>query len=399
MNLLEAISNQTDVSLSLAKQVLLRHAKHSNSVFSPLSIHVVLSLIASGAKGSTLDELLSYLNSNSSEDLNSLSSQVIALVFAVDDHLGGPKLSFANAAWIDQSLSLKSSFKHVVEDVYKASCNQVDFQTKAVEITGKVNAWAEKETKGLIKELLPPGSVDSSSKLILTNALYFKGSWTEKFDASETEDRDFYLVNGNSVKVPFMTSYENQFVSAFDDFKVLGLPYEQGHDKRSFSMYIFLPNSKEEGGLTALVEKLNSQPPGFLDRHLPYKSARMGEFLIPKFKISFGFEASEVLMQLGLISPFTEGGGLTEMVDDSSIGQQLYVSKIFHKSFVQVNEEGTEAAAASAVCFEYTSLTISDVEDDPIDFVADHPFLFIIREDQTTGVILFIGQVFNPLED
>ncbi|XP_047323272.1 serpin-ZX-like [Impatiens glandulifera] len=398
MDLLEAISIQTDVSLSLAKQVMLRHAKHSNSVFSPFSIHILLNLIASGAKGSTLDELLSYLKSNSNEDLNSLSSQVIALVFTVvGDPLGGPKFSFANAAWIDQSLSLKSSFKHVVEDVYKASCNQVDFQTKAVEITGQVNAWAEKETKGLIKEILPPGSVDSLSKLILTNALYFKGSWTDKFDASETEDRDFYLVNGNSVKAPFMTSSKKkQFVSTFDDFKVLGLRYEQGQDKRSFSMYIFLPNSKEEGGLTALVEKLNSQPPGFLDRHLPYKKVEVGEFLIPRFKISFGFEASEVLKQMGLISPFTAGGELTEMVDDSSVGQQLYVSSIFHKSFVQVNEEGTEAAAASACVSTIMSSLI--IDDDPIDFVADHPFLFIIREDET-GVILFIGQVFNPLED
>ncbi|XP_047319980.1 serpin-ZX-like [Impatiens glandulifera] len=399
MDLRESISNQTDVSLSLAKQVMLSHAKHSNSVFSPLSIHVVLSLIASGAKGPTLDQLLSYLKSNSNEDLNSLSSQVIALVFADGDPLGGPKLSFANAAWIDQSLSLKSSFKHVVEDVYKAASNQVDFQTKAVEVTGQVNAWAEKETKGLIKEILPPGSVDSSSKLILTNALYFKGSWTEKFDASETKDHDFYLVNGNSVKVPFMTSSKKkQFVSAFDDFKVLGLRYEQGQDKRSFSMYIFLPNSKEEGGLTGLVEKLNSQPSGFLDQHLPYKKVKVGEFLIPRFKISFGFEASEVLKQMGLISPFTTttaGGGLTEMVDDSSVGQQLYVSSIFHKSFVQVNEEGTEAAAASAGVIALRSIMI---DDDPIDFVADHPFLFIIREDQT-GVILFIGQVFNPLED
>ncbi|XP_047319984.1 serpin-ZX-like [Impatiens glandulifera] len=398
MDLLEAISIQTDVSLSLAKQVMLKHAKHSNSVFSPFSIHILLNLIASGAKGSTLDQLLSYLNSNSSEDLNSLSSQVIALVFdAVGDPHFGPKLSLANAAWIDQSLSLKSSFKHVVEDVYKASCNQVDFQTKAVEVTGQVNAWAEKETKGLIKEILPPGSVDSSSdQLILTNALYFKGTWTEKFRASQTKDRDFYLVNGNSVKVPFMTNCENQYLSAFDDFKVLGLPYEQGQDERSFSMYIFLPNSKEEGGLTALVEKLNSQPPGFLDLHLPFHEARMGEFLIPRFKISFGFEASGVLKELGLISPFTEGGGLTEMVDDSSIGKELYVSKIFHKSFVQVNEEGTVAAAASAACAIPVCLRV--IEDDPIDFVADHPFLFIIREDET-GVILFIGQVFNPLED
>lgn len=261
---------------------------------------------------------------------------------------------------------------------------------KAVQVAGEVNMWAEKETNGLIEELLPPGSVDASTRLIFANALYFKGAWNEAFDASKTKDHDFHLINGSSVKVPFMTSKKKQTVSAYDGFKVLGLPYKQGNDKRRFSMYFFLPDAKD--GLPALVEKVSSES-GFLERHLPHQRVEVGEFRIPRFKISFGLEASEVLKRLGLVLPFSGEGGLTEMLD-SPQGRNLYVSNIFHKSFIEVNEEGTEAAAATSAVIALRSLRIPQ----NIDFVADHPFLFLIREN-ATGVVLFIGHVLNPLEN
>ncbi|KAI8548745.1 hypothetical protein RHMOL_Rhmol07G0297500 [Rhododendron molle] len=389
MDLKESISNQTDFSLALANRVSLSESKDSNLVFSPLSIHVVLGLIAAGSAGETRAQVLSLLNSKSTDDLNSLSSQLVSLVLADGGPSGGPKLSFANGVWVDQSLSLKASFKQVVDTVYKAVSSHVDFQTKAVEVTNEVNQWAEKETNGLIKEVLPSGSVDASTKLIFANALYFKGAWTAKFDASKTKDQEFHLLNGSSVQVPFMTSKKKQLVRAFDGFKVLGLPYKQGEDKRRFSMYFFLPNAKD--GLSALMEKVSSES-GFLDRHLPYQEVEVGEFRIPKFKISFGFEASKVLKGLGLVLPFSGGEGLTEMVDSPTVGRNLYVSSIFHKSFIEVNEEGTEAAAASAAVVKLRGLSIPE----KIDFVADRPFLFVIREDMT-GVVLFIGHVLNPL--
>lgn len=387
MDLRESISNQTDVALGITKQLLLTEGKDSNLVFSPLSIHVVLSLIAAGSKGPTLDQLLSFLNSKSNDQLNSLASQLVAVVFADGSPSGGPRLSFANGVWLDKSLSLKPSFKQVVDTVYKATLDQVDFQTKAAEVTSIVNSWAEKETSGLIKEVLPSGSVDSTTKLIFANAIYFKGAWNEKFDASATKEYTFDLLNGSSVQVPFMTSKNMQVVSAFDGFKVLGLPYKQGEDKRSFSMYLFLPDAKD--GLPALVEKVGSES-RFLDRHIPYQKVEVGDFRIPRFKISFGFEASNVLKGLGLVLPFSAGGDLTEMVD-SNVGQNLYVSSIYHKSFIEVNEEGTEAAAASAAVIKLRGLPLPKV-----DFVADHPFLFLIRED-LTGTVLFVGHVLNPL--
>ncbi|XP_059279257.1 serpin-ZX-like [Lycium ferocissimum] len=388
MDLQESISNQTGVSLTLSKHVFSTEVKgDTNMVFSPLSIHVVLGLIASGSNDPTRAQLLSFLKSKSIDELNSLSSQLVDVVFVDGGPSGGPRLSVANSVWVEQTLPLKHSFKQIVDNVYKATSSSVDFQKKAVEVAGQVNQWAEKETSGLIKEILPADSVDSATRLVFANALYFKGAWDEKFDASLTKDNEFHLLSGTSVQVPFMTSKKKQYVKAFDGFKVLGLPYKQGEDRRRFSMYFFLPDAND--GLPALVEKVSSESQ-FLERHLPYQKVGVGEFRIPKFKISFGFEASNVLKGLGLVLPFS-GDGLTEMVD-SPTGSNLYVSSIFHKSFIEVNEEGTEAAAATAGVVKLRSVMVEE----KIDFVADHPYLFLIRED-ATGVVLFVGSVLNPL--
>ncbi|MQL87274.1 hypothetical protein Taro_019820 [Colocasia esculenta] len=441
MDLRDAIAEQSAFSLRLAGRVAPKHAASSNLAFSPLSLHVALSLLAAGSAGGTLQQLVSFLrppaaagSSSAAESLNSLASQVVELVLADGSPVGGPRMSFAGGVWVDQSLHLKPAFKQLAASAFKAEARAADFQSKviyfggrlgggdvisdefligkvvcflrtpmgsplfsnfiqgflgfvkAAEVTGEVNSWAESATGGLIRELLPAGSVDHTTRLLLANALYFKGAWSEKFDASKTKESAFHLLDGSSVRAPFMTSKKQQFVRANDGFKSLKLPYLQGDDRRQFSMYLFLPDAKD--GIWDLAEKLASEA-GNLDWYLPGRKAGVGEFRIPKFKISFGFEASGVMKEMGLVLPFS-GGELTEMVD-SALGKQLYVSGIFHKSFVEVNEEGTEAAAASAAVVGLRSLPPP-----PTDFVADHPFIFLIRED-LTGVILFIGHVINPL--
>ncbi|XP_045825941.1 serpin-ZX [Trifolium pratense] len=386
MDLRESITNQTNVSLSIANHIFSKQShQDKNIVLSPLSLQVVLSIIAAGSEGPTQQQLLEFLQSKSTDHLDSFASQLVSVVLSDAAPAGGPLLSFADGVWVEQTLSLLPSFKQIVSTDYKANLSSVDFITRAVEVTKEVNLWAEKETNGLIKEILPPDSVNSQTKLVFTNALYFKGEWNEKFDASKTEDYDFHLLNGSSIKVPFMTSKKKQFIRAFDGFKVLGLPYKQGGDKRQFSMYIFLPDEKD--GLSTLVEKVSSESE-LLGHKLPLNKVEVGDFQIPKFKISFGLETSDILKELGVALPFS-GGGLTKMVD-STMGQSLYVSDIFHKSFIEVNEEGTEAAAATAATVLLRGLPTR------LDFVADHPFLFIIRED-LTGTIIFVGQVLNPL--
>ncbi|KAL3617805.1 hypothetical protein CASFOL_038126 [Castilleja foliolosa] len=377
----KSVLDQTDVSLSLAKHVISTKAKDGgNLVFSPLSIQVALALIAAGSTG---DQLLHYLKAESVQDLRSQASQLVTQLFADGAPLGGPRLSFANGVWVDKSLTLKPVYKQIVKNDFRSASNRVDFKSKADDVRQEVNTWAEKKTSGLIKDLLPPGSVNSKTRVILANAVYFKGAWSEKFDPSLTEDHDFFLVNGSSARVPFMTSNKRQHIRSFDDFKVLSLPYEQGDDKRRFAMHIFLPNAKD--GLPALVEKVSSTS-GFIEDHLPYRKVVVGDFRIPKFKINFGFEASKALKRHGLVLPFL----CSEMVDSI---ETVGVNKIYHKTFIEVNEEGTEAAAATAAVLVSWSMGRRHV--DLIDFVADHPFLFVVREDMT-GVVLFVGQVLNP---
>ncbi|XP_074282496.1 serpin-ZX-like [Silene latifolia] len=383
------IPRQNDVFMKLAHQVSSTIAKEHNLVFSPLSLHVVLSLIAAGSSGVTLDELLEFLKSETIDDLNKLSSIIASNVVADGSSLGGPELQFANGVWVSMDLPLKPSFVDVVHGVYKAVVKNVDFVNQARKVTSEVNSWAENHTKGLIKEVLPKHVITVETKLILANALYFKGSWDIKFDATKTKSFDFHLLNGDSIQVPFMRSYEKQFVRSFGDFKVLRLLYKQGKDiNRQFSMYVFLPN--EIDGLPSLMEKFSSQP-GFLEEHLPSdKKVLMWDFKLPKFKISFGFEATDVLKSLGVEHPFIPGG-LTEMLVDPFTSDELYVSNIFQKSFIEVNEEGTEAAAVTVA-----NLVIpTSCSNMPQTFVADHPFMFMIRED-ISGVVLFIGHVMDP---
>ncbi|MCH86031.1 serpin-ZX, partial [Trifolium medium] len=202
----------------------------------------------------------------------------------------------------------------------------------------------------------------------------------------------FFLLH-SPIQRQFSTN-KKQFVSAFDGFKVLRLPYEQGEelpykqgeDERQFSMYFFLPDTKD--GLLSLIEKVTSESE-FLKLQLPDDKVEVGDFMIPSFKISFGIETSDALKELGVILPFSPGG-LTKMVNSP-----IWVSNIFQKSFIEVNEKGTEAAAVTTIrCRECCLPTSKPI---PIDFVADHPILFFIRED-FTGTILFVGQVLNPLD-
>ncbi|KAK1407523.1 hypothetical protein QVD17_39139 [Tagetes erecta] len=387
----ESILNQTHVSTTLTLHILSNQFHNSNIVFSPLSFHVVLSVLAAASKGETHDEILDFLNANTTDDLNNLYSQLVSSILADGSPNGGPRLNFVNGIWVDKDLTLKPCFKHLLETVYKITCcNQVDFKNKAEEITEEVNLWVTKETNGLITHVLSGEAISSLTRYIFANAIYFKGSWTQKFEQSKTKKYDFHLLDGNKVQVPFMTSKKHQCVREYDDFKVLGLPYIQGDNVHQFTMYFYLPNAKN--GLPSLVEKIGSNS-DFFKRYVPMCEVEVGLFLLPKFKISSWFEASDMLKDAGLVS--LDGVGLTEMF----VGQSPYVaSKFVHKSFIEVNEEGTKVAATLLNIGYGGSPPIPVEKPKPVDFVANHPFLFVIREDNT-GVVLFVGQVIDPSVD
>ncbi|KAI9073453.1 hypothetical protein K1719_044590 [Acacia pycnantha] len=287
-----------------------------------------------------------------------------------------------------------ASEKALQEDAPKhnlvSQIEAVDFTNKADEVEREVNSWVENATNGLIREILPSGSLDQETKLVLANALYFKGAWDQKFDPTMTRTRSFNLLNGQIVEVPFMTAprYERYYYRSFENYKILNLPYQNGNNSLKFAMYFFLPHEKD--GLPSLIHTLNSNP-RILNQKFELWREDIPEFWIPRFKFSFNLEATKGLKELGLTLPFTPGE-LTE-VSDSSYSHKLYVSSIVHKAFVEVNEEGTEAAASTAAAMRFLSARWPSPS-----FVADHPFMFMIRE-ETSMVVFFIGAVLNPLLD
>ncbi|CAH2064558.1 unnamed protein product [Thlaspi arvense] len=389
----KSMEMQNDVAVIFAKHVIATVANSTNLVFSPTSINVLLCLIAAGSSSFAKERILSFLMLPSSDHLNAVLAKTIFVNLADSGERSNiVRFSAAYSVWIDKSLSFKPSYKELLDNSYKATSSQVDFASKPGEVIDEVNAWAKFKTNGVVTQIFSPNSIEHirESKLILANAMYFKGSWSESFDAKLTIDYDFRLLDGTSVKVPFMTNGQDQYLNSYSGFQVLRLPYVKDHPHFSFSMYIYLPNDRD--GLHALLEKISSKP-GFLDDRIPRRRRSVGAFGIPKFKFSFEFEASDVLKDMGLTSPFTRGGSLTEMVDPPSMAENLYVSKILHKACIEVDEKGTEAAAVSVALKMVAGCSLHKSRKP--DFVADHPFLFTVREDKS-GMIMFMGQVLDP---
>ncbi|KAL9860979.1 Serpin-Z1 [Arabidopsis thaliana] len=359
MDVREAMKNQTHVAMILSGHVLSSAPKDSNVIFSPASINSAITMHAAGPGGDLVSgQILSFLRSSSIDELKTVFRELASVVYTDRSATGGPKITAANGLWIDKSLPTDPKFKDLFENFFKAVYVPVDFRSEAEEVRKEVNSWVEHHTNNLIKDLLPDGCwiIERKKKnRIYANALYFKRAWKRPFEKYYTRDNDFHLVNGTSVSVPFMSSYDNQYVRAYDGFKVLRLPYRRGSDdtNRKFSMYFYLPDKKD--GLDDLLEKMVSTP-GFLDSHIPTYRDELEKFRIPKFKIEFGF--------------------------------------FCYKPCVEIDEEGAEAAAATADGDCGCSL---DFVEPPkkIDFVADHPFLFLTREEKT-GTVLFVGQIFDP---
>ncbi|CAH8256149.1 unnamed protein product [Arabidopsis lyrata] len=365
----KAMKKQNDLAIFLTGLVISSVANNTNFVFSPASINTVLTMVAASSSDEESRELrsfiLSFLKSSSTDELNAVFSEISSTVLVDGSKKGGPKIAVVNGVWMEKSLFINPSSKDLFKKFFKAAFAQVDFRSKAEEVLMEVNAWASSHTNGLIKDLLPRGSVTSLTNRIYGSTLYFKGAWQDEFHKSMTRHKPFYLLNGTSVSVPFMSSSEDQYIEAYDGFKVLRLPYRQGRDdtNRNFSMYFYLPDKK--GQLDKLLGRMTSTS-GFLDSHIPEDKVKVGKFRIPKFKIEFGFEASSVFSDF-----------------------ELDVS-LYQKALIEIDEEGTEAAAVAAFVRCKGCRFVKT-----LDFVADHPFVFLIRENQT-GTVLFAGQIFDP---
>jgi len=348
-----------------------------NLFFSPYSISTALAMTYAGARDQTEKEMAEVLHFYlEQEPLHSSFSKLQSDLNAIQNK-GHIKLSIANSLWAQEGYHFLNTFLDLNKKNYGAGLNFVDFATKTEAARKTINIWVEDKTQQKIKELIKPGMIDSLTTLVLCNAIYFKGDWLSQFDKKRTMDADFYVSSDKPIKVPMMSQKSKFRFRDFGDFKAIELPYE-GND---LSMIVFL--SEEIDGLAELERNLTNDNVknwiGELSRSYEL------EILVnlPKFKTTCEFELADVLAEMGMPHAFAgaDFSGMTGIKD-------LFISKVIHKAFVDVNEEGTEAAAATAVVMgRGISKTLL--------FRANHPFVFLIRENKT-GSILFIGRIIDP---
>jgi serine protease inhibitor len=324
----------------------------------------------------------------------------------------------ANALWAEKTYPFKQSYLDTIGKHYGVSAFPVDFVNASEAARQRINAWVEKQTRERIRNLIPPKAVDEYTRLVVANAIYFKGQWVEPFKEAQTKERDFTLAGGKKVKVPTMHGYPGaaryaafnkdgsffrtptriergkQDTSTFypdaSGFEMLELPYKGG----DLSMVVLLPRAAD--GLPALEKTLTGAN---LQAWLGELRQRSVDVYLPKFKLESSFDLKKALEALGMKRAFhdprrKDGAQFDGMSEARDAAHKLYITKVMHKAFVEVSEKGTEAAAATAVLMAEPSSAPLSVPFTPT-FQADRPFVFLIR-DQKTGTILFLGRQLAP---
>ncbi len=333
-----------------------------------------------GARGKTADEIQSVFHFPKEDSLRRESFLKINDVINKKDKKY--TLHIANALWAQKDYKFLDGYFSLVEKYYSGKVTNLNFIKGNEESRLTINSWVEKQTNDKIKNLIPLGALDIMTRLVLTNAIYFKGFWLKQFEKKNTRDEDFRISPGNPIKIPMMhlSGKEAKFnYGETDNLQILELPYE-GED---LSMLIILPKVDD---LEATEESLRVKKLSEWKKLLKREEV---EVALPKFKFEKACSMKDTLEEMGMPTAFIGG-----KADFSGItgNKDLNIDKVIHKAFVEVNEEGTEAAAATAVMMTMGFLPgTSSIKI----FKADHPFIFIIQEKET-GNILFIGRVSNP---
>ncbi|MBN2560982.1 MAG: serpin family protein [Phycisphaerae bacterium] len=347
-----------------------------NLIFSPYSISTALAMTYAGARGQTERQMAQVLHFSLGQDrLHPAFGALLAPDAAKEDE-PGYRLHLANALWGQKGRAFLEEFLSVTRRHYGAGLHEVDFVGAREPARRTINAWVEEQTEDKIKELLKPDDLDSLTRLVLTNAIYFKGDWASQFKKDLTKEAPFRISEEKKVAVPMMHQ-RGQFRYAADDkLQTLDLPYVGDE----LSMVVLLPS--DVGGLARLEEALTQRN---LDRWLGALRECSVDVSLPRFKIKARFDLSKTLSDMGMPDAF---GGKADFSGMDGT-RELFIKKVIHKAYVDVNEEGTEAAAATAVVMKLRAGGPSPV------FIADHPFLFLIR-DIRSGSLLFIGRVVDP---
>ncbi|MFP4027749.1 MAG: serpin family protein [Candidatus Brocadiia bacterium] len=351
--------------------------KQRNIFFSPFSISAALTMTYAGARGKTSWEMKNVLRFQiPDEKLHAASGRI------ADRLIAGSKekpyqVNVANALWGQKGGGFRRQFVSLVEKNYGAGLRTVDFKSQTETARKTINDWVAEETKNQIKDLLKKDDVNPAVRLILTNAIYFLGTWESKFGENLTQKKPFHLSGGKTVQVPMMNQTESFRYGKFGDIQCLELPYK-GDD---LVMLVLLP---KKGTLDQLTKRLSAQTLRIWRRQL---QARRVTVEIPRFKLKYRICLKKNLKAMGMTDAFSP-----KNADFSGIAgrRDLFISKVIHEAFGDVNEKGTEAAAATAVAMERESISSP-----PVVFKADHPFVFAVC-DKKTGTILFLGQLMSP---
>jgi len=345
--------------------------KNANLMISPLSISVALSMAYNGAKGETQEAMADVMafGDLSVEDVNTACRNLIDYLQRTD-----PKVLFeaANSMWIDQTFLVKEDFKDVIEEAYQATVSTLDFrQPEALDI---INGWVKDKTHDKIEKILD--RIPYDAVLYLINALYFKGTWTYEFDPDLTEKMDFTSYDGTVSSVDMMVQKGEFLTFGTETFQAVDLPYGKG----KYSMTIILPSPETD--INTFIADMDQTSWNEWFSLIPDNTREL-ELYLPRFTFDYSIKLRDVLIALGMGNAFNP-----DIADFSGINADPYqpvcISEVYHNTYIQVNEEGTEAAAVTAVEFSYTSVG-------PV-MTINRPFIFAIRESDT-GTIVFMGKV------
>lgn len=365
----ELIEANTEFGLSLF-QTLVTQDPNQNVFVSPTSIAIALSMLIQGANGNTQQEMLSTLGYQNLtlQQINTANQSLLNILEKKDTQV---ELALANAIYAREFFSFRHQFLKDNDQFYQAQITSLNFASpQAVEI---INRWTKDQTKEKIDQVVT--QINPATQLILINAIYFKGIWQTEFDKKQTQEQTFYLPNGKTKSYPLMSGkgkyqyWENQ------QFQAVSLAYADGR----LSLYIFLPQSNIN--LTTFLKELTPQNWQEWIKNLKYQE---GSLKIPRFKLEYETDLKKPLSALGIKSIFKQAD-FSNMTSNSVV-----VDEIKHKTFLEVNEQGTEAAATTSIDIRPTS-----ADEKPFTMIVNRPFLCAIRDNQT-GIILFMGAIVDP---
>jgi serpin B len=380
---LTAVQAQAEQNNAFAFALYRQWDKAGNLIFSPYSISTALAMAYGGARQQTAAEMAQVVRFGEPQlfhpAMNGLDAQLTARIYDADGkRIPGMRLDVANSLWGQKDYSFQADFLDLLAEQYGAGIYTVDYRKDPEKARQAINDWVSDRTQKRISDLLPPGSVQNDTRLVLANAIYFYAPWEDAFEEDKTTPAPFYLPDGSTVEVPTMQRQGRYAYVLQDGLTVVQIPYQGGN----LAMLVMMP---AEGRMDAFEAGLDDQ--GFADLQ---SQLRMGEarLYLPRFEFSSAASVKQTLQALGMQVAFEDEAdfsGITGAPD-------LKISDVIHKAFISCAEKGTEAAAATGITFVETSAMMPE---EPVDLRFDRPFLFAIY-DIPTGQVLFLGRVSNP---